>query len=783
MRIGNGLVAGGIVGNNGVANNNGKLVVTDSLALNEQVGGETMAQAIHAFGEGNTKFDYTNFNAKAWDGMLIRVASETQAAPSGAGAVSYSDLQAVTGWPTVFQSGPWSYTAGKLPVLASLSNMSGSFPAWMANPGERQDIANARELLTLVGSTGVLVEATWTAESWAALTDALGAARALLRNAQAAQAAIDAAAEALQEAIDGLELYKEVTTLEGKGTEDSPFLIGSAEDYNEMSRLLDISDFYRAAYYRLTSDIDLYDPQGGFRSPMPYTTATRPNEAPIFAGDFDGGGFTISNLTVKHTWATGMFGYVIGARIHDLSLRDCNISGGSQTGAIAGYGSATFENIYVTGTVVGSSSLGGIVGTGSSTLKNCHFEGTVETKAGIAYDVGGLCGQFYGSIEDCSFKGKLLYKGVSQLEVMMGGIVGRFSGRDIKGCYVEADIIYEYHTGDSYGNPGGNLGGIVGRFDGENIIDCHFKGKIDDRGENIAGIVGIFYGLSIRDCSSEGEMTMNYPGGSEGHARPAGGIVGRIETGSGSGTRDVVIDNVTSSMGIGGFREAGGIGGVVTGGGSLSITNSSAMNTYLNNSASDFYVDPFFFGEDWYATFTGTYTSENNYIWDGMTINGKTLAEWMALTANGGKYGGGSGGVTIITGPQNPDPGPSDPGDSNPNPNPGSGPAGSFAPTGIGGSDADSAATGIATAGQTGSGQTLSSSGTREPVVTPPPETPLSDSTTATEVSLTPIPLGLGFQTVANTILTLAVGFVTVGIFILGGFVFWRMYRRRIDAQ
>ncbi|MDR1183710.1 MAG: hypothetical protein LBK67_02815 [Coriobacteriales bacterium] len=784
MRIGNGLVVGGIVGNNGVTNNNGKLVITDSLALNERVGGETTAQAIHAFGEDNTKFDYTLSGVEAWDGMLIRVAGETQATPIGASAVSYTDLQTVTGWPSAFQSGPWTFQAGKLPVLMSLSSaMSGDFPAWMANPGGGQDIADAKALLALIGSTSSLVQATWTAESWATLTEALGAARVLLYSSRATQGEIDAAAEVLQAAIEGLELYKEITTLEGEGTEDEPFLVGSAEDYEEMGRLLGISDYYRAAYYKLVSDIDLYDPQGGFRSPMPYTTATSPNGAPIFAGDFDGGGFTISNLTVKHTWATGMFGYVIGARIHDLSLKDCDISGGSQTGAIAGYGSATFENIYVTGTVTGSSSLGGIVGTGSGTLKNCHFEGSVETKAGIAYNVGGLCGHFYGNIENCSFKGELLYKGVSQLEVMMGGIVGSFSGGDIKGCYVEADIIYEYHTGDSYGNPGGNLAGIVGRFDGENIIDCHFKGRIDDRGENIAGIVGIFNGLSIRDCTSEGELTMNYPGGTEMHPRPAGGIVGRIETGSGSGARDVVIDNVTSYMGLDGFREAGGIAGVATGGGSLTITNSSAMNKYLNNSASDFYVDPFFFGKDTYWEFTGTYTSNNNYIWDGMTINGKTFAEWAGATGNENKYGGGNGGVTIIREPQypNPDPGSSDPNPSNPNP-PGS--TGTLTPTGIGTSDAESAASGIATAGQAGSGQALSSSETRDTVVTPPePETPLSDPTTATEVALTPIPLGLGFQTVANTILTLAVGFVTVGIFILGGFIFWRMYRRRIDVK
>jgi hypothetical protein len=48
-------------------------------------------------------------------------------------------------------------------------------------------------------------------------------------------------------------------------------------------------------------------------------------------------------------------------------------------------------------------------------------------------------------------------------------------------------------------------------------------------------------------------------------------------------------------------------------------------------------------------------------------------------------------------------------------------------------------------------------------------------------VDLTPIPLGLGFQTVANTVLTIAVGAVAIGVLGIGGFGFYRMYRRRVD--
>jgi hypothetical protein len=779
MRIGNGLVAGGIVGDNGVTNNNGKLVITDSFALNAQVGGETTVAAIHAFGEDNSKFDYTLAGVKAWDGMLIRVAGETQTAPSGAGAVSYSDLQTATGWPAAFQSGPWTYTAGKLPVLASLGGaMSNSFPAWMTNPGERQDIANARELLALVNSTDTLVEATYTVESWGELTEAIRAARVFLLKDGATQADTDAMTEALQAAIDGLEIYKVDTILEGEGTEDLPFLIGNVEEYEEMSRLLDISNFYRAAYYKLTSDIDL---QGdASRSPMPYTTETSSSNAPAFTGDFDGGGFTIFNLKVEHIWGTGMFGYVRDAKIHDLNLENCDVSAtGGNTGAIAGAANnAVFENINVTGRVAGTSYLGGIVGNGRVFMKNCHFEGTVETISTLAYWVGGLSGTFTGNIEDCSFKGNLTYNGTPQSQAMMGGIVGQFGGGDIRGCVVEADIVYKYNTGDSVANTGADAGGIVGRFDGDNIIDCHFKGTIDARGENVGGIVGWFRGLTIQGCTSEGDITMNFPvESSQGWGRPAGGIVGNIDT---SAKGSVLIDNVTSYMGIDGFAEAGGIAGVATGGGSLTISNSKALNKYLNNALSDYLINPFFFGSDWYETFTGTLELKNNYIWGDMLINGRTLAEWLEYTYNEGKYTPDKD-FTIITGPQNPIPNP-DPGDYEPNPNP-SGSAGPLGTTGIGPLEEGAAASGIATAGQT-AGQTSSSlNGTQPQQSLPEIDTPLADPTTATEVALTPIPLGLGFQTIANTILTLAVGFVTLGIFILGGLGFWRMYRRRIDVK
>jgi hypothetical protein len=761
MRIGNGLVVGGIVGNTNVTTNTGKLVITNSFALNEQVGGATTANAIHAFGEENVKLDYTLEGVKAWDEMRIRTDGEAQAAPSGSSAVSYADLQLAATWPAAFKDsgGPWTFTAGKLPVLTGLSGvMTGDFPAYMTNPAERPDLADTKELLTLINSADALSKVAYLQDTWEKMAEALVAAKIVLYNDRAAQDEVDAVREALQTAIDSLEFYREITTLEGEGTAELPYLIGNADDYVEMSRLLDIpgTDIYREAYYKLTNDIDL---RGALRSPMPYTTATSYSLAASFSGDFDGGGFTISNLTVTHPDHTGMFSYVYGARIHDLTLENCDVSAsGSCTGAIAGFATySEFENIYVTGRVVGSANLGGIVGTGSSTLKNCHFEGTVETGPASAFWIGGIAGNFSGSIEDCSFKGALTYNGAEALGAYMGGIVGTFAGEDIKGCYVEADILYKYNGGGTV-NPGANAGGIVGRFDGKNIVDCHFKGKIDTRGENIGGIVGLFLeGFSIVGCTSEGEINMNFPNG-ESSGKPAGGIVGTIATGGGYGWtgRAVLIDDCTTYMSITGFRGAGGIGGVVTGSGSLTISNSKALNKALNNSASYFYVDPFLFGESWYASeaFTGTLTLENNYIWEGMLINGMTLTEWLKQTYNEDKFDGSNGVWTLPTQPppsdgndDNPSNPPTSSNSSNPNnvsPNTATGDGSSITGVGI----ATEVASGTAIDNRPTSAQSNQSQNTNTPNV----DTPITEPTTPEAAEPTPARTPTFFEIVVETV-------------------------------
>ena len=140
----------------------------------------------------------------------------------------------------------------------------------------------------------------------------------------------------------------------------------------------------RAGNYFLVNDLVL----SGNWSPIGPGTGTN-----AFSGVFDGGGYTISNLTISTTANyQGLFGYVNGGTVKNLGLINCNISGGQFIGGIAGYviSGGIIQNCYVSGSVSGSGTdTGGIVGhLQGGTVQNCYAMGTVSGST----NVGGVVG-------------------------------------------------------------------------------------------------------------------------------------------------------------------------------------------------------------------------------------------------------------------------------------------------------------------------------------------------------------------------------------------------------
>ena len=117
-----------------------------------------------------------------------------------------------------------------------------------------------------------------------------------------------------------------------------------------------------------------------------------------FGGTLEGNGHTISNLYINDAdGELGLFGWLeAGAEVRDLGLVSVDISGDSDSGALAATNAGTITDSYATGTVRGGRAAGGLVGwneQGTSKVVASYFSGSVE---GIG--AGGLVGGNWGEI-------------------------------------------------------------------------------------------------------------------------------------------------------------------------------------------------------------------------------------------------------------------------------------------------------------------------------------------------------------------------------------------------
>ena len=175
-------------------------------------------------------------------------------------------------------------------------------------------------------------------------------------------------------------------TLAGSGTEDDPYLIGSAEAFAA------ITWQNSSGYFKLTDNI----------------TVTKPCDA-TFKGTFDGNGHTVT-LTLNVTSGNaGLFGETGGgAVIKNLTVdADVTSTAGSNYAATAGLvgkvsGSTTVENCGVTGTASNTSTssspvyVGGLIGylTGNCTVTNSYSQATVSnTNSASSSSTGGFLGK------------------------------------------------------------------------------------------------------------------------------------------------------------------------------------------------------------------------------------------------------------------------------------------------------------------------------------------------------------------------------------------------------
>lgn len=202
----------------------------------------------------------------------------------------------------------------------------------------------------------------------------------------------------------------------GSGTLADPHIIRTPTDLGTV--------WYRhTANYRLADDIDL----SGMVLSGPMVS--------IFAGEFDGQGHKIRNLSICGGGNLGLFGSLLPeATISRVRLENVNVVGtGNTIGGLAGHNSGTVLESYNSGSVVGACFVGGLAGHNSGYLSYSYGAGSVEGET----DVGGLVGQndFQGTISQSYSTGK-----VSATGGRIGGLVGWNSGGVVSNGYSSASV-------------------------------------------------------------------------------------------------------------------------------------------------------------------------------------------------------------------------------------------------------------------------------------------------------------------------------------------------------
>lgn len=219
---------------------------------------------------------------------------------------------------------------------------------------------------------------------------------------------------------------------------------------------------------------------------------------PSFGGTFDGGGHTISGLSLTGTVSrAGLFDTIQaeGAVMHLTVVGQVNGgSSGDTIGGIAGKNYGQLVDCAFEGNVQGGTSVGGLVGINETTgqIINCRFQGAVTGE----HYVGGIAGQNTGSLVQCENQGDInttvveVQADLSDITLLrtsesvpagtdIGGIAG-FSSGLIQSCTNEGAVGYEHM--------GYNVGGIAGRQSGY-LDGCTNIGTVRGR-KDVGGIAG-----------------------------------------------------------------------------------------------------------------------------------------------------------------------------------------------------------------------------------------------------------------------------------------------------
>lgn len=193
-----------------------------------------------------------------------------------------------------------------------------------------------------------------------------------------------------------------------------------------------------------------------------------------YKGTFDGGGHTITGLTVTtYDKYAGLFGWLNSAgTVKNVVMEGVQITNNHSSGfagGVVGNSWGTIENCSVSGSVNGEVYVGGVVGVQiGGSITGCSSSATVKGTV----DVGGVAGQTNSSatLTACYATGNVIIEMAPKKNIAGGGLVGMNAGSSLLACYATGNVT---STGSSTGYM--HIGGFLGNNYANVMTACYWK--------------------------------------------------------------------------------------------------------------------------------------------------------------------------------------------------------------------------------------------------------------------------------------------------------------------
>lgn len=363
-------------------------------------------------------------------------------------------------------------------------------------------------------------------------------------------------------------------SLKGDGTQDSPYLVETAEDLAFLAKSVNEGNTYEGKYIVQTADIDL----GGKEwTPIGHQKINSAETDAPFSGVYSGLGHKVTGLSITTVGDShvGLFGYVMSGEV-EAGIADLTVEGAITLDGVtaSNFGVAAIAGSIAKDTSTFNAKLYVINCTANVdiSLTNCKGEPRVGAVAGYIFNA---------KVENCKASGNVSV--VGEKAIRAGGFVGQTNRSQYLDCIADVNVTSDAGNANVTARAAGfcgviTRGGVAGdeataeytTF--ENIIT---NGDISGRSGNAvmaAGIAADYYvnnktwaGLDIKvkmiNCINNGNITAESTGTS-GYPH-AGGIGGY----TGNGYFDyefIACVNGGEVKSIGGKQErAGGIIGSV----------------------------------------------------------------------------------------------------------------------------------------------------------------------------------------------------------------------------